>query len=106
MYKDVRRLVQFGTFYRLLSPFEGNETAWMFVSEDQSEALVAYFRVLAEANAPLSHLRLKGLDPSQDYEIEGLGVYGGDELMYAGVAVPHRSGDFISTVWRLKTVQR
>jgi alpha-galactosidase len=94
-YKDVRRLVQFGTFYRLLSPFEGNEAAWMFVSEDQSEALVAYFRVLAEANAPLSYLRLKGLDPNQDYEIEGLGVYGGDELMYAGVALPYRLGDFI-----------
>lgn len=78
----------------------------MFVSEDQSEALVAYFRVLAEANAPLSHLRLKGLDPNQDYEIEGLGVYGGDELMYAGVAVPHRLGDFISMMWRLKAVQR
>ncbi|PJW16538.1 alpha-galactosidase [Geobacillus sp. WSUCF-018B] len=104
-YKDVRRLVQFGTFYRLLSPFEGNEAAWMFVSEDQSEALVAYFRVLAEANAPLSHLRLKGLDPNQDYEIEGLGVYGGDELMYAGVAVPHRLGDFISMMWRLKAVR-
>ncbi|KFL15831.1 alpha-galactosidase [Geobacillus stearothermophilus] len=104
-YKDVRRLVQFGTFYRLLSPFEGNEVAWMFVSEDQSEALVAYFRVLAEANAPLSYLRLKGLDPNQDYEIEGLGVYGGDELMYAGVAVPHRLGDFISMMWRLKAVR-
>ncbi|MCK7606622.1 alpha-galactosidase [Geobacillus stearothermophilus] len=105
-YKEVRRLVQFGTFYRLLSPFEGNEAAWMFVSADRSEALVAYFRVLAEANAPLSHLRLKGLDPNQDYEIEGLGVYGGDELMYAGVAVPHRLGDFTSMMWRLKAVQR
>ncbi|MES0855777.1 alpha-galactosidase [Geobacillus sp. G4] len=105
-YKDVRRLVQFGTFYRLLSPFEGNEAAWMFVSADRSEALVAYFRVLAEANAPLSYLRLKGLDPNQDYEIEGLGVYGGDELMYAGVALPYRSGDFISMMWRLKAVQR
>jgi len=105
-YKDVRHLVQFGTFYRLLSPFAGNEAAWMFVSADRSEALVAYFRVLAEANAPLSYLRLKGLDPNQDYEVEGLGVYGGDELMYAGVALPYRLGDFISMMWRLKAVQR
>ena len=36
--KEVRELVQFGTFYRLLSPFEGNETAWMFVSKDQQES--------------------------------------------------------------------
>jgi alpha-galactosidase len=102
-YKDIRRLVQFGTFYRILSPFEGNETAWMFVSEDKSEAFVAYFRMLAEANAPLSFLRLKGLDPNKNYEIIGSGeVYGGDELMYAGLNVPRRRGDFISVIWRLK----
>ncbi|MFB5165821.1 alpha-galactosidase [Parageobacillus toebii] len=102
-YKDIRRLVQFGTFYRILSPFEGNETAWMFVSEDKSEAFVAYFRVLAEANAPLSFLRLKGLDPNKDYEITGSGeVYGGDELMYVGLNVPERRGDFISVIWHLK----
>jgi alpha-galactosidase len=102
-YKDIRRLVQFGTFYRILSPFEGNETAWMFVSEDKSEAFVAYFRVLAEANAPLSFLRLKGLDPNKNYEIIGSGeVYGGDELMYVGLNVPERHGDFISVIWHLK----
>jgi alpha-galactosidase len=102
-YKDIRRLVQFGTFYRILSPFEGNETAWMFVAEDKSEAFVAYFRVLAEANAPLSFLRLKGLDPNKDYEIIGSGeVYGGDELMYVGLNVPERRGDFISVIWHLK----
>ncbi|MBB3867136.1 alpha-galactosidase [Parageobacillus toebii NBRC 107807] len=102
-YKDIRRLVQFGTFYRILSPFEGNETAWMFVAEDKSEAFVAYFRVLAEANAPLSFLRLKGLDPNKDYEITGSGeVYGGDELMYVGLNVPERRGDFISVIWHLK----
>jgi alpha-galactosidase len=102
-YKDIRSLVQFGTFYRILSPFEGNETAWMFVSEDKSEAFVAYFRVLAEANAPLSFLRLKGLDPNKNYEIIGSKeVYGGDELMYAGLNVPRRRGDFISVIWRLK----
>jgi alpha-galactosidase len=68
--------------------------------------LVAYFRVLAEANAPSAFLRLKGLDPNQDYEIIGSGdVYGGDELMYAGLNVPERRGDFISVIWRLKAAR-
>ncbi|MGG3917080.1 alpha-galactosidase [Parageobacillus thermoglucosidasius] len=105
-YKDIRSLVQFGTFYRILSPFEGNETAWMFVSEDKSEAFVAYFRVLAEANAPLSFIRLKGLDPEKDYELIGSGeIYGGDELMYVGLNVPQRRGDFISVIWRLRAAR-
>ena len=33
--KEYRELIQFGTFYRLKSPFEGNETVWMTVSEDK-----------------------------------------------------------------------
>ncbi|WP_027408518.1 alpha-galactosidase [Anoxybacteroides tepidamans] len=102
-YKQIRRLVQFGTFYRILSPFEGNEAAWMFVSEDRSEAFVAYFRMLSEANAPLSFFRLKGLDPNKNYEMIGSGeVYGGDELMYIGLNAPTRRGDFLSAVWLLK----
>lgn len=38
-YKELRMLIQFGDFYRLLSPFEGNQTAWMFVSDDKKKLL-------------------------------------------------------------------
>ncbi|MBT2292637.1 alpha-galactosidase [Paenibacillus albidus] len=105
LYKELRSLVQFGEQYRLLSPFEGNETAWMIVAEDKSEAVAVYVRVLAEPNDKLYHLRLKGLDPQSDYEwIEGGGVYGGDHLMYAGLPVPHLQGDFQSVLWRFKKI--
>lgn len=106
-YKEVRPLVQFGDFYRLLSPFEGNETAWMFVSEDRSEAFAAYYKVLAEPNAGYRSIRLKGLDPDADYQIDGLdSPVGGDELMRAGLAVPQELlfGDFRSKVWRIRKV--
>jgi alpha-galactosidase len=102
-YKELRELIQFGDMYRLLSPFEGNETAWMYVSEDKGKAFAAYFRVQAIPNAPLKRLFLRGLDPNKDYIIEGKdGVYGGDELMYTGVAVPDLAGDYKSEVWKLK----
>ncbi|WRK54253.1 hypothetical protein SD457_04385 [Coprobacillaceae bacterium CR2/5/TPMF4] len=41
--KEYREIIQFGTFYRLLSPFDGNgnETAWMVVSKDQKLLLLA-----------------------------------------------------------------
>ena len=42
--KEYRELIQFGTFYRLKSPFEGNETVWMTVSEDKKTALVFWYR--------------------------------------------------------------
>jgi alpha-galactosidase len=102
IYKEIRHLIQFGNFYRMSNPFEGNETAWMFVSEDKSEAFVAYFRVLAQPNEPLERLRLKGLDPDMEYKLMDDRIYGGDELMYIGLDVPKLHGDFQSVVWRLK----
>lgn len=110
IYKIMRPLVQFGVFYRLLSPFEGNEAAWMTVSEDKQEFVVFYYRVLAEANAPFSNLKLIGLNPKMNYRlvqidyrlIQNGEIYGGDELMYAGINIPELKGDFQSVIWRFQ----
>lgn len=103
-YKKIRSLVQFGDFYRLLSPFKGNETAWLFVNKEKTEAVVSYFRVLDAPNAPFRSFTIAGLDPDKRYHIQEMGkVVGGDELMYAGIAIPaNLSGDFQSLVWHLK----
>ncbi len=104
-YKDIRHIIQFGDMYRLLSPFEGNETAWIFVTEDRSEAYVTFFRVLSRPNGPLTRLRLEGLDENRDYSIAGTDtVLSGDVLMNAGLNVPELSGDYGSITWRLKAV--
>jgi alpha-galactosidase len=104
MYKDIREIVQFGNFYRLRNPFEGNEAAWMFVSEDKKNAVVFYFRILAKPNPPLvSIIRLNGLDENMDYEFIGTDkVYSGDELIHAGMNIPNLKGDYASVCWRLK----
>jgi alpha-galactosidase len=102
-YKEIRNNIQYGDFYRLLSPFEGNETAWMFVSKDKKEVQVFYYRVLAEPNYPLSILKLKGLNPKLNYElINEDKCFGGDELMYVGINVPILDGDFQSVIFNLK----
>jgi alpha-galactosidase len=102
-YKELRVLIQFGDFYRLRSPFEGNDTAWMFVSEDRTEAFAAYFRVLAEPNGPLRRLKFKGMDSTKQYRLEPEGqVYGGDELMYLGLPLTLPEGDFRSQLFILK----
>lgn len=105
-YKDVRSLVQQGNLYRLRSPFEGNETAWMFVSEDQREALVYYFRVMAMPNPPRRSLLLNGLNPDYNYKLADNGeVYGGDRLMQVGLALPDIQKDFVSSCYRLKAAE-
>ncbi len=102
-YKEIRSLVQQGNLYRLQSPFEGNDTAWMFVSDDQCEALVYYFRVLAMPHPPRRTLLLSGLNPELDYRIADSGeVYGGDRLMQAGLSLPEIQRDFVSGCFRLQ----
>lgn len=90
--KKYRRLLQFGTFYRLESPFEGNVTAWMAVSPDKKEAVAGWYRTLSGANLAYTRLPLKGLDPETRYEIQvrketekPYGSFYGDELMNIGL---------------------
>lgn len=86
-YKKHRELIQFGDFYRLLSPFEGAATAWQFVSRDKKEALVIYVKAHAEAAPHLNVLKLAGLTPEKMYLDESGKQYSGDELMLLGLFV-------------------
>lgn len=84
--KQYRSVLQFGTFYRLLSPFEGNVTCWMSVSKDQKTAIVGYYRMLNVANASYTRVRLEGLAPDLCYFNEQSGTWHyGDELMHLGL---------------------
>ena len=68
--KENRELIQMdGDFYRLLSPFEGNETAWMVVSSDKKQAVAAFYQRLNKVNASWLRLKLDGLDANTKYEV-------------------------------------
>lgn len=106
-----RRLLQFGTFYRLRSPFEGegNDAAWITVSPDSAEAIAMYYRVLNHANMGWDRLKLMGLDPEKQYRINAdkTRLYNGDELMQVGLALHKedfcvKKGDFSSALYWLK----
>ncbi|SEK19137.1 alpha-galactosidase [Carnobacterium iners] len=99
-YKKHRSLIQFGDFYRMLSPFDGNDCSWMFVSKDKSEALFFYYRILKQASEPLKIVKLYGLDTNKNYYFEGEEtLVGGDELMNSGMYLPtDLDGDYTSYV--------
>ena len=104
-YKAIRHIIQLGTFHRLRSPFAGNDAAWMFVSQDQTEVVAFYFRVLCQPNAPVELFKLKSLDPDALYQDQATGKqFGGDELMYVGCTLPFSMGDFISHMYHYKRV--
>ena len=113
--KKYRSVFQYGTFYRLSSPFESNETVWMSVSQDQKTAIVGYYRVLNEVNVGYRRIRLKGLNPDEQYRISMDGRWiEGRELMKAGLVISDytsgengeiyngSNGDFISRLYVLE----
>jgi len=102
-FKADRRLLQFGDFYRLLSPFEGNFCAWLSVSEDRSDAIVTMVRILAQPNSPQTVLKLAGLNPEFNYTIDDQqGLWAGEELMRWGLRLADMKGDFASLSLRLR----
>lgn len=106
-YKETRRTFQFGTFTRLLSPFENDFTAWQVISEDQMEVIVGVYRGLLRVNEGQYRLYLKGLDPEAGYRLDGQVIYSGSSLMYAGIPLNMESfdggvADFTSKIYHLE----
>ena len=124
LYKKLRPTLQYGSFYRLLTPFAGtkNETAWEFVSEDGRQVVLMYFKTLAEPACPIRLLRLTALAADAKYKLveylpaqrtsmdfggearqalKGQSFYG-DELMYSGLAVEKIDTDFAAYLWVLE----
>ena len=123
--KAHRELIQFGDFYRLSSPFEGNDAGWMVVNKNRSEAIVGWYHALHQVNRPGKHLKLAGLKPDACYTvripadkpiaaacpIREIGSFFGDELMNIGlISHPNQSaiesfiqpaGDFSSEIFLL-----
>ncbi|KEO79908.1 alpha-galactosidase [Paenibacillus polymyxa] len=101
LYKEMRSLIQFGNFYRMINPFDENEAAWNFVSEDQTEMAASYFKVLSQPAAAIKTLKFKGLNPDYVYRnVETGELFGGDELMHVGITLARVKQDFLSMFWR------
>ncbi len=113
-YKELRTFIQRGDMYRLKSPFGyngermGNDTAWMFISEDGNDIFAAYFRILCKVNGGIYRMRFTALDENAMYEVvedctdeNKSKIYSGGELMHIGLEVD-MWGDFTSKTWRIK----
>ena len=103
--RALQPLLFYGDYYRLRSPYAGNDAAWMHVSGDKREAIVTHVQAQAVPNMKEQLLRLTGLDPALTYRDTDTGLtYGGDELMYYGVALEKAWGDYTSRQFHLVAV--
>ena len=67
-YKLIRDTVHFGRMYRLMSPFDTNNSILQFVSPDGRQVVLCIYNILAEANGPFRHIKLLGLCDNSMYE--------------------------------------
>lgn len=105
-YKKYWNLIHNGLYYRLHNPAKDREAAaWLFVSEDKSEALLNMISLDTHANAPAVYIRLKGLDAEKNYLIGDSGnVLNGNVLMHTGIAVPFHSGEYRAWQYHLRAL--
>ncbi len=112
-YKRLRPVIQQGDLYRLVSPWENNHAALMYVSQDQRRAVVFVYglnRFILSDYAP--PLLLQGLDPALRYRLSEVNkekrehsrvngrIVGGAALMGMGLPIK-LEGDYDSAIFEL-----
>jgi alpha-galactosidase len=104
-YKAVRRTVQQGDLYRLISPENGSErSATFYVSPDKQQAVLFAFLHSSTKRDVLPHIQVAGLDPKGQYRVRPIDaaaaandpVESGAYWMSVGVDAPMQ-GDFQAT---------
>lgn len=107
-YKKLRKFVQFGTFTRLKSPFEGKgDAAWQVSDADGSEVMVWYYKPFVEPEEAYITVHPAGLDPRGQYRLMGGAegkVYNGSILMQMGLKLDWYNGDFFCQKWHFKKI--
>lgn len=105
-YHKLYDVIHYGDLYRLITPFDGDRTAyaWEFVSEDKSEALLTYVLLFSRPRVRRT-VKLKGLDPNKTYRDEESGkTYKGSTLMNAGLNFFKFEGDYNSLKVHFKAI--
>lgn len=91
--KRIRETTQWGVFTRLLSPFDGNVTAWQFT--DEKRVVFCAYRVMARPNPAPIRIRLRNV-PDGIYLSENGQEFSSTTLMSVGICPDFPRGDFSS----------
>lgn len=102
-FKKYYDLIQFGDYYRLLSPYSVEESrycAWEVVSGDKNEALVCTVAYDSKCTVPPETLKVKGLHPDKYYKInESNETYLGGALMNGGFWLDYDHESYASRLY-------
>ncbi|XMB72463.1 alpha-galactosidase [Mycoplasmatota bacterium WC30] len=74
-YKTHRKLLQFGKFHRIKSPFETNNTYISVTSDDKKECILGVFKTLEQPNSGFEIIDMNMLDKNFIYQINNRKQY-------------------------------
>ena len=98
-YNALKPVILDGDMYRLVSPYEGNHTSTMYVSENQNKAVVFAFDIHPRYSEAVWPVKLQGLNPNKQYRVQEINrmpnarggqyaepkTYSGEYLMQVGL---------------------
>lgn len=113
-YNRLKPVILEGDQYRLVSPYEGNHAATMFVDKADRNAVVFAFDVHPRYNEKLNNVKLQGLDPKATYKVSEINRadcsadnnaknYSGQYLMTVGLPM-FTARDLSSRVYELNAL--
>ena len=100
-FKRLKPVILGGDLFRLVSPYETEHAALVYVAKDKKKAVLYAYNIHPRFGEKLFPVRLQGLDPALQYRVEEINlmpeqkskfsengnVFSGDYLMKIGLAV-------------------
>lgn len=92
-YNSLKPAILDGDQYRLVSPYEGNHAATMYVTKDQKEAVVFAFDIYPRFAEKLYNVVMQGLNSSATYKLEEINRMDGTQG-----EIKEYSGNYLMTI--------
>ncbi len=92
-YNSLKPAILDGDQYRLVSPYEGNHAATMYVTKDQKEAVVFAFDIYPRFAEKLYNVVMQGLNASATYKVEEINRMDGTQG-----EIKEYSGNYLMTI--------
>ncbi len=73
-YKRLSDIIWKGDLYRLMSPYEENRAALMYVNQAKTKAVFFCYNLNTRFNETFGRVRLQGLDPEKVYKIQEINI--------------------------------